>query len=315
MTSSQCSASFPALGGTAIVVVADPVRLDCARMAVQHSVAALDAACSRFRGDSELTALNAQAGTVVRVSRLLLDAVTAALRGARLTDGDVDPTVGEALIALGYDRDFGSVGAQSANGAPVRVASVPGWRAVQVDPVAGTIRAPRGVKLDLGATAKALGADRAAAAAHQAACCGVLVGFAGDLAIDGPAPADGWRVRVTEDHRSGVEAPGQWVMLRSGGLATSSTIVRRWKAGGATVHHVVDPSTGAPAREVWRTVSVAAGSCLDANIASTAAIVRGERATSWLESLGLPSRLVDVNGSACHLAGWSSEGDDLRTAA
>ncbi|MGI8429411.1 MAG: FAD:protein FMN transferase, partial [Solirubrobacteraceae bacterium] len=223
MTTGVRSVSFPALGGTAIVAVVDPARLDCARIAVQRTVSALDRACSRFREDSELTALGAHPGAAVRVSGLLLDAVTAALRAARLTDGDVDPTIGQALIALGYDRDFaavsargaagvraalgaqgaldgqdsGSLGGPPGGGRPVRVASVPGWQAVQVDPVAGTIRVPRGVKLDLGATGKALGADRAALAPPHTAGCGVLVGLRGDTSIKSPAPPEGWRPHLT----------------------------------------------------------------------------------------------------------------------
>jgi thiamine biosynthesis lipoprotein len=108
-----------------------------------------------------------------------------------------------------------------------------------------------------------------------------------------------------------VSAPGQWITLRSGGLATSSTTVRRWQTGAGPVHHLVDPATGRSARSPWRTVTVAAASCLDANIASTAAIVRGDRAAPWLESIALPSRLVATDGRARHLAGWPAEGDDL----
>jgi thiamine biosynthesis lipoprotein len=188
---------------------------------------------------------------------------------------------------------------------------VPGWRTVLVNRLAGTVRVARGVTLDLGATAKALAADRAAARACDAAGCGVLVSFGGDMAIVGPPPAHGWRIRVTDDHRADVEVPGQWISLRSGGLATSSTFARRWRTGSEVAHHLVDPATGRSADSVWRTVSVAAASCLDANIASTAAIIRGESAPAWLESLGLPSRLVHVDGTARHVAGWPSEQDDL----
>lgn len=305
--------SFPAFGSTAIVAVADGPRLGRAHAAVEGVIADFDLACSRFRDDSELSALNRAAGSAVTVSPLLLDAVRAAVRAAQLTDGDVDPTVGHALIALGYDRDFEEV---VADGGPHRVAfaAVPGWRTVEIDPLHGTIRLPQGVALDLGATAKALAADRAAAAALAAADCGVLVGLGGDMAIAGPAPAPGWRIRVTDDHRASLDAPGQWITLSSGGLATSSTTTRRWRAAAGTVHHVIDPSTGAPAAEVWRTVSVSAWSCLDANIASTAAIVRGEEAAGWLESLALPSRLVRGDGSVLHLADWPAEGDDLAAA-
>ncbi len=306
--------SFPALGSTALVAVTEPDQLERARQAVERVIAQFDLACSRFREDSELSALNRAAGAPVHVTALLLDAVDAALRAARLTDGDVDPTVGEALIALGYDRDFAAVAARTApetNARGLRIAAVPGWRAVDLDRGAGTVRVPRGVRLDLGATAKALAADRAAAEAQRRADCGVLVGLGGDFAIAGAPPADGWRIRVTDDHRAGTEAPGQWITLASGGLATSSTTVRHWAAGGQSAHHLVDPATGGPAAVVWRTASVAAGSCLDANIATTAAIIRGEPAAAWLRSLELPSRLVRREGSVIHLAGWPADGDDL----
>ena len=303
-------AQFAALGTSAVVGVADEDRLDGARLSVGRTVAEFDLACSRFRSDSELSAVNRAAGSAVRVGPLLLEAVAAAVRAAAITDGDVDPTVGEALIALGYDRDLAEVRAASATRA-ISIASVPGWRAVQVDPEAATIRVPRGVKLDLGATAKALAADRAAERAYATTGTGVLISLGGDIGFAGPAPAGGWRIRVTDDHRSDLTAPGQWISLRSGGLATSSTTTRSWQTLDGTAHHLVDPATGRSASSVWRTVSVTAGSCLDANVASTAAIIRGERAVAWLESLALPSRLVDVDGVVRHLAGWPSEGDDL----
>ena len=120
-------------------------------------------------------------------------------------------------------------------------------------------------------------------------------------AVVGHLVAEGWRIRVTDDHRSEVTAPGQWVTLQGGGLATSSTTVRRWATDVGSAHHLLDPATGRPATGPWRTVSVTAASCLDANIASTAAIVRGERAPAWLESQRLPSRLVRVEGGVLRI--------------
>jgi thiamine biosynthesis lipoprotein len=277
--------------------------------AATRVVGEFDRACSRFRDDSEISRLNAAAGQAVVVGPVLLEAVGAALRAARLTAGDVDPTVGGALIALGYDRSFESIGDAAVRSGPL--AAVPGWRTVRVDREAATVRLAPGVSLDLGATAKALAADHAAAAALEAAGCGVLVSFGGDLAIAGAAPGLGWRVRVTDDHRAGVEAPGQWITVGTGGLATSSVAVRRWQTDAGDAHHLIDPATGRSVDSVWRTVSVCAASCLDANIASTAAIVRGSRAVAWLDGLKLPSRLVRVDGTACHVAGWPAAGDDL----
>jgi FAD:protein FMN transferase len=306
------SASFPALGSTAVVAVTDSAALDQACARVQAIIEAFDLACSRFRDDSELMELSRAQGARVQVSELLFDAVAAGLRAARLTDGDVDPTLGQALRALGYDRDFDALAERGP--ARVRVARVPGWQAVDLDATARTIRVPSGVEIDLGASAKALCADRSAAAAHVETGVGVLVSLGGDIALGGEAPAPGWRVRVTDDHRSDTAAPGQWISLPTGGLATSSTEVRRWETDAGPAHHLLDPATGRPARSCWRTVSVSAGTCLDANIATTAAIVRGERALPWLESFGLPARLVGTEGTVRHVAGWPATGDDLPAA-
>jgi FAD:protein FMN transferase len=300
-----------AFGTVALVGVTDPACVSVARKEVVRVVDEFDRACSRFRPDSELSVLNASAGSAVTVGPVLLDAVNCALRAARLTAGDVDPTVGEALIALGYDRDFDEVVAEGRVAPSRPLAAIPGWRTVTVDTERSTVRIATGVALDLGATAKALAADRAATAARAAARCGVLVSFGGDLAVAGPAPASGWRVRVTDDHRAGVDAPGQWISVRSGALATSSVAVRRWRTDAGVAHHLVDPASGRSVDSVWRTVSVTAASCLDANIASTAAIIRGSSAAAWLTELGLPSRLVRVDGTVCHLAEWPSAGDDL----
>jgi FAD:protein FMN transferase len=186
----------------------------------------------------------------------------------------------------------------------VHVEGVAGLRSVRLDRIRRTIQIPDGVELDLGATAKALAADRAAALAHSVAGCGVLVNLGGDVAIAGPPPPGGWKVLVTDDHANGRAGTGQTVYVAGGGLATSSTTVRRWATERGDFHHVVDPTTGLPAAETWRTVSVAAGSCVDANIATTAAIVRGEAAVAWIDGLGLPGRFVRPSGSVVRVGAW-----------
>jgi thiamine biosynthesis lipoprotein len=166
------------------------------------------------------------------------------------------------------------------------------------------------VHLDLGATAKAWAADRAASRLAGALGCGVLVGLGGDIAVAGPPPPGGWRIRVQditgrpEDPPAG---PAAVVAIRDGGLATSSTTARRWRRGGDVLHHILDPRTGLPAAVHWRTVSVAAATCVDANTASTAAIIRGPQALDWLSNLGLPARLVDAAGTVRTVGGWPAE--------
>lgn len=304
------SASWEALGTDVVLQLTDPSALSTARAKVELELEAIDRACSRFRADSELSRVNADAGRSVPVSPLLIGALDVALRAAELTGGDVDPTVGEALVLAGYDRDWRLLPSDSQELPPppaitARVRS--GWPTVALDRATSSVRIPAGVRLDLGATAKAWAADRAAQAAAQACDCGVLVSLGGDIATAGIAPAGGWRIRVTDDHRSDLSAPGQTVVIRSGGLATSSTTVRRWRRGGQTMHHIIDPATGAPVKARWRTVSVAAADCTEANIATTAALVRADAAPEWLEALGLPGRLVDADGRVTAVGDWPAE--------
>jgi thiamine biosynthesis lipoprotein len=310
---------WQALGTTVVLQACERSALKRARAAAERELEAVDLACSRFRPDSELSALNAASGRSTVVGPVLMEALVQALRAAELTGGDVDPTIGRALEIAGYDRDFKLLRAPGDHSAAQLEVAVnarvrEGWREVAVDRERSSVRTPPGVTLDLGATAKAWAADRAAQAAADEAGCGILVSVGGDLATAGEPPAGGWQVRVTDDHRSDSSAPGQTITIISGGLATSSTSVRRWSHAGRTMHHIIDPDTGAPVVDTWRTVSVAAGSCTDANIASTASIIRSAGAPEWLQSLGLPSRLVDVDGNVQRVAGWPEPADQIPTA-
>jgi thiamine biosynthesis lipoprotein len=307
---------FQALGTYGeLLIDGRPDALGTAVRILQHELAAIDLACSRFRDDSELMAVNAAAGREVPVSALFAEAVRTALTAADQTGGDVDPTLGRALVAAGYDADFEALPADGPEAVP---APPPpdAWRRVELDEAAGTVTIPAGTALDLGATAKALVVDRAATAISAATGAGVLVNVGGDIAAAGAVPPAGWPVRLTDDTaREHVGTPGREgpvIRLHGGGLATSSTAVRRWRRAGRDHHHVLDPRTGRPAEPVWRTVTVTAASCVDANTASTAAIVRGRGAPEWLAALGLPSRLVDAAGAVHRVAGWPSDSEPSR---
>lgn len=316
----EASASWSAWGTGVRLVVTRAAALAAARRLLEQDLAAVDLACSRFRADSEITALDSapgRAGAVV-VSPLLAEAIAVALRAARLSGGDLDPTVGAAMNAIGYDRDFSLILRDGQAAAPpvnLTIRRVVSWRDLDFDERSRTLSLPRGVRLDLGATAKAWAADRAATRISSELGCGVLVGLGGDIAVAGQAPDGGWLIRVQDiSGNPGDPPPGPSVVvaIQTGGLATSSTTARRWHRDGAIFHHILDPRTGMPAPRVWRTVSVAAPSCTEANMASTVAIIRGDTAPAWLAGLGLPARLVTESGTIHTLGGWPAEGAEVR---
>lgn len=300
--------SFRAFGTFGALLVTRQAAAQPALDILGRELRAIDLACSRFRPDSELTRLNAGSGRRHAISPLLAEALAAALRAAAATDGDVDLTCGQSLVQLGYDRDFAEVISRK-RGLAAAPRPAGGWQRVELDQDAMTVRVPGGVLLDLGATAKALAADRAAAAIAAAADTGALVNLGGDIAVAGPPPPRGWRIEI--DTEGGDAGPGDGshpvVALWDGGLATSSTGSRTWSNGDQRVHHILDPRTGAPADSCWAAASVAAASCVEANAASTAAIIRSAAAPGWLGSLGLPARLVSTAGAVMTIGAWPDE--------
>ena len=330
-------AQWPLWGTTARLVVTDSAALEAARALVHTELRRIDDACNRFREDSELSRLTP--GELSEVSEDLAGLLAAALLAAQRTDGDVDPTLGDAISALGYDRDLAHFQAAGTPAVRVRVSTRerPDWRQVQL--IGRQVLIPRGVRLDLGATAKAVAADRCAALVARRLGVGVLIALGGDVATAGPPPVPsagdpsghrghcapegpgaagvpgghgeqqrqgvGWTVLVQD----GPGEPAETITLPPGGaLATSSTRSRRWRCGTRSVHHVLDPRTLLPVDPVWRTVSVAAGSCVEANTASTAALVRGHAAMGWLRAAGTSARFVAADGLVLLSGDWPGGG-------
>ncbi len=308
--------------GTGVAVVVEPaeVLVDASRL-LHLELEAMDAACNRFRKDSELSMVNRAEGRPVHVGALCMEALEVARHAAEQTEGAVDPTIGAALCALGYDRDFDEVVAGSDPGgggtqAGLRGLAAPGWRSLVLDPKDSTVAVPAGSALDLGATAKALCADRAARRIAGELECRVVVDLGGDLAVGGPPPSNGWQVALVEDagHHvvpeeadgiSGGNSRAPAVSLWRGGLASSGTSVRTWNRGGVRLHHIVDPATGWPAEPVWQMVTIAADSCVTANTFSTAAIVWGEDAPFRVGQLGLAARFVRApGGEVLEVGNW-----------
>jgi thiamine biosynthesis lipoprotein len=303
-------ADWPALGTTAHLVVTTAHALDEARAAVESVLADIDLAASRFRSDSQISRLNSAGGAWVPIGTTLAHVLRVGVDAAEWTAGLVDPTVGGLLVDYGYDRTFAAV---APDGPPVSLAvrQSADWTSIELDEAQLRARVPGGVVVDLGATAKGLAADLAAAAATAATGAGVVVGLGGDISVDGPAPVDGWPVTIADV--SDLSLPyaddaSQTVVLREGGLATSSVSARRWRRGGSELHHIIDPRSAAPADGPWRTVSVTGVTCALANAASTAAVVLGDGAVSWLQRRGMHARLVSYDGSVTYVGDWPRPG-------
>ncbi len=240
----------------------------------------LERLLSRFRADSELSRLN-EAGEL-DAGNDLLAVVRLALAARERTGGRFDPTVHDALVAAGYDRSFERLEADGAGSPPspaggaVRVSG----RRIELDP---------GVRLDLGGIGKGYAVDRAVARLAAIGPC--LVNAGGDLAVAG-VPAGGvWPV--------GLDTPSGEITLgvAKGALATSGRDRRRWRAGGEERHHLIDPATGRPADSDLVTVTVAAPSAVEAEVAAKALFLAGEReAAAEADALGLPALLVTADG-------------------
>lgn len=294
--------SFRALGTEATVVVVHTAHANEAERILRVETEAIDYACSRFRPDSELAHFHANAGRTVELSSLLFEALDVAYSVAERTHGAVDPTVGKAIEALGYDRDIDRIESR-----PLQMADlgpVPGFRHLHLDHKRKTARIPKGVRLDLGSSAKALLADRAAAHIANALRSGALVSIGGDIAVAGDPPPGGWPIGIAVDSSAGAEEVDQVVAIRQGGLASSSTEVRSWQMGTQRVHHIVDPSTGCAPAPYWRLVSASGSSCVDANALTTAALVWSDQAVERLRPFEQPLRLLRHDGEVFTLGGW-----------
>jgi thiamine biosynthesis lipoprotein len=286
--------------GTEVVVLTAGRMPGNAVDGVRTLFEAREAALSRFRPDSELSHVNRGAGRPVPVSPLLFHAVDAALRGAAATGGAFDPTLGRQMAANGYDRPFGFPRGVTVLGMPP-AGPGGGWREVRLDPILRTVTVPVGVALDLGGIAKGMAVDAAAALLEDEGVESALVSAGGDMRVAGTDGAD-WQVGLTE-----TPEPHQ-VTLSRGALATSSSTRRTWIRDGIRHHHLLDPRTGAPADSGLRSVSVAAATCEQAEVAAKAAFVLGPGGgRRFLDALGLPGLLTPTAGAPVPVGAWPSE--------
>ncbi len=234
---------------------------------------ARDRQFSRFREDSELSRVNRTPREIVTVSKTFGQMIQRALGAAAATGGLVDPTLGGALAAAGYDRDFDDLEPRAET---VRPGGRGRWRDVRM--LGRLLVRPVGVELDLNGVVKGQTVDEAAGLLSGDGFVAAGGDYAGHGEFDVALPGGG-SVRVTR-----------------GGLATSGTTKRRWLRAGVWQHHLIDPRSGTPADSPWPEVTVSAGTCLQADVAAKAAFLLGADGPDWLDSRGLAGRFLPEDG-------------------
>jgi FAD:protein FMN transferase len=268
--------SFDAMGCE--VVVAGASFEELAR--IQALFQERDRVFSRFRQESELRRVNAARGATA-VSPLFARMLEHALWASEITEGLVDPTLGAAIEAAGYDRDFPDLALTSSSAAPAAPA-----RPAGVTLLGRMVALRGGVRLDLNGVVKSIAVDEALNLISGEG----FVSAGGDLATRGEVD---------------VALPdGAAVRLVSGGLATSGKTKRRWLRGGEEQHHLIDPATGRPSKSPWDEVTVCGTSCFVADVAAKAAFLLGEDGPGWLDERGLPGRFLAAGGEPHENLSW-----------
>ena len=293
---------FKAMGSTAeLVIVGDsaPELADWATARIEQ----LEASWSRFRPDSELSHVCRLAGTgPVPVSQEMIEAVGHAVALWYVTDGRFDPTIRAALEACGYDRTFRLIASNGPPAPPARPA--PGFDGVRIDRDRGTVTMPAGMHIDLGGIGKGLAADLVAVGLVERGARGACIALGGDVRVVGHSTTGmPWSVPI-EDPRDESRTMGSRTLVEQA-VVTSTTRFRRWQRGDATMHHLIDPATGAPARQGVASVVAQADEAWWAEGVAKAALIAGVGAgLELLERLGVAAIVVGDDGSFNSTSAW-----------
>jgi len=292
---------FSTWGMSGTIATADARTEDFARERLEHWINEFDRCVNRFLATSDLSRINERGASAYVMSPTFEMVLRASLDAADMTNGLCDPTILNALAALGYDRDYDEL-ASGTNDTGAR-ADVPGVSAISYDPSRHLLDLAPGVRLDFGATAKALLSD--VLVSELAPFGGVLVEVGGDVAVDGDGPDGPFVIGLATSLSVTGDEPR--ISIRRGGVATSSSTTRIWRHGERVVNHVIDPRTGDCASGSLAVATVAAPSCVIANAFATAALLWDEDAAYYIAQAGHAARLVFRDGRVEVVGGWSRD--------
>lgn len=292
-------ARFHAMGAV-VHLLAPELRIVEAERLAHELFEEWEQALSRFRPDSEANRLSASSGRYVRVSSTLYQTLTTSLDAARATRGVFDPTLRERMIQIGYDRSFEALMPRQPEPMSDEPAITGAWREIRTDDARHMARMPHGIGLDFGGIGKGMAVDAALDLLDEAGIDPALVNAGGDLAVRGaPEGERSWTVAIPGKGRA-------WTVgLTHGALATSGVERRRWRQGDVERHHLIDPRTGEPAQTGLWSVTAAAGSCAQAEVAAKTALILGEeRGGAFIEEAGLAALLVRDDGQWRAAGSW-----------
>ena len=280
-----------------VIVVGGPTGLESQ---ARDRIADLERRWSRFVDDSEVSALNRNAGAPVKVSAETVELVQRAIEAWRLTNGLFDPTVLGAVIRAGYDRSFETLGPFPA----ARISDL-GFGAAGIEILDDMVRLPRGTGFDPGGVGKGLAADIVAEELRAAGARGACVNLGGDLCVFGTNPqGDAWTVAV--DHPLYTD-PITRLGITDGAAATSTTLRRRWSIDGEARHHLIDPTTGESSTSDLTFVTVVAGYAWAAEVLAKAVLLRGTpHHFDLLAATGAQALAIDDRGRVFATPGMSA---------
>jgi len=280
-------ARFDALGGPCEVLVDTDDPAECARLAAIAAAEArrVESRYSRYRDDNPVHRINHAGGAPVVVDEETAALIDYAAACHAWSGGRFDITTGALRRAWRFD------GREVEPDEPAIRAALTcvGWPRVSWH--ARTLVMPAGMEIDLGGIGKEYAVDRAVARVSDAARTAVLVNFGGDIAVTGPRRGGApWRIGVDDPGHTGERVLDQ-IELERGGLATSGDARRFVTWNGRRLGHLLDPRTGYPIADAPRSVTVVAGTCLEAGTLATIAMLHGADADRFLAERGVLHRI------------------------
>ena len=295
--------AFRVMASDAHVILVDPAEgaQELARSRLQE----LEGRWSRFLPDSDVSRLNTTPHALTFVSPDTIALLVTMKHAWRVSQGRYDPAMLSAINAAGYSTSIDGSGRTSCpSGAPVDGGTIAD---VSIDPDASAVMVPAGVGLDAGGIGKGLAADMVVTELLSAGTGGALVSVGGDLAAAGTPPGAGWHVAV--EHPLDASRDLMTLVLGAGGIATSSTLSRRWIRDGRRRHHVIDPLTRTCARTDLAAVTVIARAGWEAEVHATAALLCGAgRALDYLDSHELEGIVTTLEGVTSMTSGLERAG-------